>query len=356
MTTDESDPGSRNGSACVEDGADPGSFAPFRRACDRSQSIAKRHLEVEISGAPSRPRRDERLFAGRVLATATRFPITTEYGRMVISSTVSPGRPEWPLRHDRNRSCRKTAHKDTVAPKWTDTTVTHVRPEKRGDFLRIAELSRRSGIALPTIKYYLRGGLLPLGERTGRNQARYGDLHIGRLRLIRALVDIGRMSLAQVREILSALQTPERTANDVLALVQRRLSPPTSHGDDTSWHRAMAEVTELIERHEWSAKGDSPAAHRLADVIARMWRLGYTDFTTTLDRYAHGCEIIAEQDLEFVASSSETEHLVEKVVVGTVLGDSAISAIRQLAQQDASARRFESGTRPDSLSTGERAG
>jgi DNA-binding transcriptional MerR regulator len=41
------------------------------------------------------------------------------------------------------------------------------------DSMRIAELSRRSGVSVPTIKYYLREGLLPPGERTSPNQALY---------------------------------------------------------------------------------------------------------------------------------------------------------------------------------------
>ena len=35
--------------------------------------------------------------------------------------------------------------------------------------MRIAELSTRSGTSIPTIKYYLREGLLPAGTATGRN-------------------------------------------------------------------------------------------------------------------------------------------------------------------------------------------
>jgi len=32
--------------------------------------------------------------------------------------------------------------------------------------MRIGELSRRSGVPVPSIKYYVREGLLPAGERT----------------------------------------------------------------------------------------------------------------------------------------------------------------------------------------------
>ncbi|WP_079051275.1 MerR family DNA-binding transcriptional regulator [Streptomyces curacoi] len=37
--------------------------------------------------------------------------------------------------------------------------------------MKISELSRRSGVSIPTIKYYLRDGLLPHGQATATNQA-----------------------------------------------------------------------------------------------------------------------------------------------------------------------------------------
>ena len=37
--------------------------------------------------------------------------------------------------------------------------------------MRIAELSQTTGVPVPTIKYYLREGLLPAGELTSPNQA-----------------------------------------------------------------------------------------------------------------------------------------------------------------------------------------
>ena len=56
--------------------------------------------------------------------------------------------------------------------------------------MRIGELSKAAGVPVPTIKYYLREGLLAPGELTSPNQASYGEAHIRRLRLIRALVDL----------------------------------------------------------------------------------------------------------------------------------------------------------------------
>ena len=41
--------------------------------------------------------------------------------------------------------------------------------------MRISELSARTGVPVATIKYYLREGLLPEGERTAPTQATYAD-------------------------------------------------------------------------------------------------------------------------------------------------------------------------------------
>ncbi|GMA88788.1 hypothetical protein GCM10025868_40380 [Angustibacter aerolatus] len=42
-----------------------------------------------------------------------------------------------------------------------------------------------------TVKYYLREGLLPPGTPTSRTQAQYDEEHVRRLRLVRALLDVG---------------------------------------------------------------------------------------------------------------------------------------------------------------------
>ena len=70
--------------------------------------------------------------------------------------------------------------------------------------MRIAELSRRAGVPVPTVKYYLREGLLPPGRATAPTQAQYDETHEQRLRLVRALVEVAGLSLAAVRRVLAA--------------------------------------------------------------------------------------------------------------------------------------------------------
>lgn len=65
---------------------------------------------------------------------------------------------------------------------------------------RIDELAQRAGVAVDTIRYYQREGLLPTGERAGRT-VRYGPRHLERLERIRALQS-RRFSLAAIQALL----------------------------------------------------------------------------------------------------------------------------------------------------------
>ena len=71
--------------------------------------------------------------------------------------------------------------------------------------MRISELSASSGITVPTIKFYLREGLLAPGSPRAVNQADYGEPHLHRLRLIRALSEIGGLRLREIRGVLAAI-------------------------------------------------------------------------------------------------------------------------------------------------------
>ena len=65
---------------------------------------------------------------------------------------------------------------------------------------RIDELAQRAGVAVDTIRYYQREGLLPSGERNGRTR-RFGPEHLETLERIRALQS-RRFSLAAISAIL----------------------------------------------------------------------------------------------------------------------------------------------------------
>ncbi|MER5850862.1 MerR family transcriptional regulator [Streptomyces sp. NPDC002012] len=207
--------------------------------------------------------------------------------------------------------------------------------------MRIGELSRRSGVPVPTIKFYVREGLLPAGQLTSPNQASYDSGHERRLRLIRALLDVGGLSLAAIGDVLRAVEDPEQPVHQVLGVAAKRLTPLQGGEPGPELDDARDEVAELLERRGWRAEAGSPAGECLAGVLVALRRAGHGGFVGLLDDYAAAAEPVARADLDYVGRRVAREDLVESVVVGTVLGEAMFSALRRLAHVDASSRAYD---------------
>jgi DNA-binding transcriptional MerR regulator len=205
--------------------------------------------------------------------------------------------------------------------------------------MRIAELSRRSGVATPTIKYYVREGLLPPGELTSPNQARYGEVHLRRLKLIRALVDVGDLSIAATREVLASIDAPGKTLYQRLGKAQHAVTPVLrGEVDEESWALAGRQVEDLLRERGWQVPETSPALALLTRVLATLHSLGQDDLAGLLDRYADAAEDLADAEVRLVLSRADVESMLEGVVIGTRLGDTILAALRRLAQANVSAR------------------
>lgn len=194
--------------------------------------------------------------------------------------------------------------------------------------MRLAELSRTSGVPVPTIKYYLREGLLSPGVRTHTHQARYGPGHLHRLRLIRALLDIGGLSLAAIREVLAALAGGD-TGPDHLPRVARQPAPGTTRRD-TDPH-ATDEVLALVRRHGWLVSPGDPAVEAAAEALSALLQLGRQDFAERLDTYARAADTVAASDADALGRSTGPGRPAETLIVGEVLGERLLAALRRLA-------------------------
>jgi DNA-binding transcriptional MerR regulator len=208
--------------------------------------------------------------------------------------------------------------------------------------MRIKELSLSSGVSVPTIKYYLREGLLPAGDLVSKNQAHYGDAHLRRLRLIRALIDIGGLTIAAVRNVLAAADAPDETVRKILYTAQESISGEPDLPRDEAWAEAERNVAELVERRGWQVKPESRAWQTVVAVLVSARQLEHGVWTHKLDVYADACERIASADLDYVAGIPDVDAMLEGVVVGTVLGDTLVTALRRLAHQSESVRRLGS--------------
>jgi len=206
--------------------------------------------------------------------------------------------------------------------------------------MRIAELSRRSGIPVPTIKYYLREGLLPPGELSSPNQASYGEQHLRRLQLVRALLEVGRLPIASIKEVLREIDRPNPNVHSAMGHALKAIGPEEP---DSELHR---EVDELIARQGWHVAPGASAREMVAEVISTLRRLGATSMLDRLDEFAELSGRIGEIDLEIVAEQRSPEEMVYSAVVGAILGDRLLAGLRRLAQESASAKRYGHNGKP----------
>src|ERR687888_1285100 len=123
--------------------------------------------------------------------------------------------------------------------------------------MRMAELSRASGVPVATIKYYLRENLLPRGVTTSPNQATYGHAHMQRLRLIRSLIDIGGLPVATVRDVLAAVDDPGTSVHQMLGATVFAVTTVADDAADEHHARAVGELERLLEHTGWHVHADS---------------------------------------------------------------------------------------------------
>lgn len=200
--------------------------------------------------------------------------------------------------------------------------------------MRISELSRASGVPTATIKYYLREKLLPEGRLTSATQAQYDQAHCARLRLIRALVGPGGLSVAKARTVLEAIDDAGAPTTELLGIAHCALVEPAAAGRDLS--RADA----LLRRWGWTIEEkdrDSRAA--FLDALEAIDAAGFELPDGAIDGYARAMLEVATMELEHLPTES-TEAAVRYVVLGTVLNEPLILSLRRLAEQHVANRRF----------------
>jgi DNA-binding transcriptional MerR regulator len=205
--------------------------------------------------------------------------------------------------------------------------------------MRIAELSQKTGVPVPTIKYYLREGLLPAGELTSPNQARYDDRHVQRLRLVRVLLDIGRLPIATIRDLLVELDQPDPDVHEVLGRALPSAVSTKEVLDPAMVEAARVRIDELVTRRRWLIGDSGRARQAAAEVLAAFEQVG-TDVADLLERYADVAEEIAVHDLRFVGRAADAEGMLHAAVVGSILGDSLLAALRRMTQEHESAKMF----------------
>ena len=197
----------------------------------------------------------------------------------------------------------------------------------------MAELASRSGVSVATIKYYLREGLLPAGESTGATRSRYDDTHVRRLRLIRALTDVAGLRLDTVRQVLEGIEGA-RSWHDAVGSAHTRLS---GAGDDTAppSSGSLSRVDALLRRQRWELGADHPQAAVLARTLDALDGLEHPVGDDLLDLYAAAMRPVAQHEVSAVRAD-DRDASIEAAVIGTLVQEPLLLAIRRIAQENVS--------------------
>lgn len=101
--------------------------------------------------------------------------------------------------------------------------------------MRIGQLALRSGVAIDTVRYYERTGILPPAQRRASGYRRYGEDDVARLRFVRRAKALG-FRLAEVRDLLALSARPADDMAGLKAAAGAKL-------DDVE--RKLAELTRM---------------------------------------------------------------------------------------------------------------
>lgn len=209
--------------------------------------------------------------------------------------------------------------------------------------MRLSELSRESDLPIPTIKFYLREGLLPPGDARGAGPAEYSAVHLRRLRLIRALAQVGDLPLSTIADILVTIDDDDVSVHGALGAAHYALAAGGArNAGSPELDGARAEVDTFLDGLGWVLKPDAPDRDELASALVMLRSLGWKVDTRVFTRYAKAADRLAGWEVAQMPEGVEREIAVENAVVGTVVFESVLTALRRLAEEHHSAARFSS--------------
>lgn len=201
--------------------------------------------------------------------------------------------------------------------------------------MKISELSARTGVTIPTLKFYLREGLLPQGELSSPNQAEYGEAHVRRAALIRALREIAGLSIARIGAIVDALEGGEATY-EVLGSAVDSLGGAAA-GELTPEQEAIGvELDAMLERLGLPTRPESLARHQLIRAFETAREMLFPGAPVEmLMIYAQPMMEIAKYERAATPGlfEQDPEKTIELAVAGLALFEPIMLAFRRLTHE-----------------------
>lgn len=128
--------------------------------------------------------------------------------------------------------------------------------------LSIGDLSRRTGVKVPTIRYYEQMGLISPPDRTDGNQRRYERQALERLTFIRHARDLG-FPIEAIRELLALSRHPEEPCGTADKIAREQLDDVRER--ITRLRKLEDELARIVSHCEGHIVGDCYVIRALSD-------------------------------------------------------------------------------------------
>jgi DNA-binding transcriptional MerR regulator len=244
--------------------------------------------------------------------------------------------------------------------------------------VKISDLSRRTGVPISRIKYYIREGLLPPGDATAPNQADYGERHLSGIELIRSLREHADLSIPAIRRVVAGVAAAEEERRDGVAegfrsvgSERRAAAPaPVLDREQPEYRRARAEFEEVFRARAWTFAEDDPDVQELLTAVITARRvLTDTPPAGGWQRYADLAETAASFEVpDDWDPDRHPRETLRFAIAGTYLLEPIILAFRRIAlserhhrlrarrQRERGAGEEPARGRPPRVSLGDEAG
>jgi DNA-binding transcriptional MerR regulator len=198
----------------------------------------------------------------------------------------------------------------------------------------MSELAAHTTVPVPTIKYYLREGVLMPGRAISATRAQYDETHVRRIALVKALSAVG-LSMVQIKSIVGLLDKPGESLFATLGAATAALLPHDQAAISGGCPRARAALDSL----DCIVPADLPAVAQLERALADAEAAGVPMTEERLRAYAAHIRAIAAFDIEHMPLDTATA-AVEYAVLGTVLYEPILAALRRVAHAELAAQRL----------------
>ncbi|MCV7290774.1 MerR family transcriptional regulator [Mycolicibacterium wolinskyi] len=217
--------------------------------------------------------------------------------------------------------------------------------------MRISELAEQSGVTVATIKYYVREGLLPPGNKMGERRAEYGDRHVARLRLLRVLREVGDIPVSDLKQVVDAIDNESLSTHEMNGAAYDALV--RTPGAVNAEMRALA--TQVVQEAGWTrVRPESPAIDHLAGLLGVVLDLSAMFDMNHAATYLGLIDALAAYEVGRLNTAERIEDrdaVVQQMVIGQVVFGQLLLSLRRIAHEHHSALRFfdepPAGTHPD---------